>query len=120
MVMGAVFAFVVTGGTVAAMNYRGSVAEGRSIAALQATLQVVHNEQANFRLLNQRFATWPELEAEGAKLAPTQKVLKSNASSSHWFMSVFDRETGAVCSQTGELFDEEPGERRPSCRPRDG
>ena len=120
LVMGAVFAFVVTGGTLAAMNYQGSVAEGRSIAALQATLQVVHNEQANFRVLNQRFATWPELEAGGAKLAPTQKVLKSNASSSHWFMSVFDRETGAVCSQTGELFDEEPGERRPSCRPRDG
>jgi hypothetical protein len=120
LVMGAVFAFVVTGATVAAMNYQGSVAEGRSIAALQATLQVVHNEQANFRILNQRFATWPELEAGGAKLAPSQKVLKSNASSSHWFMSVFDRETGAVCSQTGELFDEEPGERRPSCRPRDG
>ncbi len=120
LVMGAVFAFVITGGTVAAMNYQGNVAEGRSIAALQATLQVVHNEQANFRLINQRFATWPELEAGGAKLAPTQKVLKSNASSSHWFMSVFDRETGAICSQTGELFDEEPGERRPSCRPRDG
>lgn len=118
LVMGAVFAFMVTGATVWAMNYQGAVAEGKSIAQLEASLKVVHNQQANFRVINQRFATWPELEAAGARLGPTQKVLRSNASSSHWYMSIFDRETGAVCDQTGELFDEEPGERKSSCRTR--
>lgn len=118
LVLGAVFAFVVTGSVVAAMQYRGSMAEGRSQQALVASLRQVHSQQNNFRVLNQRFATWPELEARGARLAPTQKVLRSNATSSHWFMSLFDRETGVVCDQTGELFDEEPGERRASCRTR--
>ena len=76
----------------------------------------MHAQQSTFRLLNQRFATWSELEARGMRLPVDQAVVKSNASASHWFVSLRDSATGVICDKTGELFDEGPNDYRPVCR----
>jgi len=97
------------------LRVRSSMRDGASEKALGATFGVVHTRQGQFRLLNRRFATWRELESSGARLGPRQRVVASNASASHWFLSVEDTGTGITCSRTGELFDEGPAARRPSC-----
>ncbi len=108
------FTFVLLGfGSLRFTTVRGV---SQSEAALGSTLKVVHTRQGEFRMINQRFATWRELEARGAKLGPEQRVVVSNASPSHWFLSVRDTKTGVICDQTGELFDESAEERKPRCR----
>jgi hypothetical protein len=88
---------------------------GRSKSALTGTLGRVFVQQGTFRLLNRRFATWPELAERGATLGPRQRVIVSSASSSHWFLAVRDTTTGITCSRTGELFDDSPTSRAPNC-----
>lgn len=98
------------------LRISGSVRRANSESAVANTLKELHEKQITFRLLNQRFATWRELEAGGMRLPAQQLVLTSNATSSHWFASVLDRKTGVVCDKTGELMDEGPGEHQPVCR----
>ena len=85
-------------------------------AAMGKTFAVVHRRQSEFRTLNGRFATWAELQAAGARLAPRQSVNSSNADASHWFISIRDRAAGVICDRTGELMDEDSYERAPVCR----
>lgn len=111
-----IVAFVLVVLVVASIRVRGNMRLTKSKDAVAGTLKVVHERQSTFRLLNQRFATWRELEARGMRLPAEQSVVKSNATASHWFVSVRDSATGVICDKTGELFDEGPDEHRPVCR----
>ncbi|MBU6366683.1 MAG: hypothetical protein KJT01_10780 [Gemmatimonadetes bacterium] len=104
------------GATAWGMQRQEMVAASESMNALEVTLKAIAGLQYEFLGINQRFATWAELEAKGATLGPTQQVLRYNVASSHWYLSIIDRKTGAICDQTGELFDEAPGDRSPTCR----
>ena len=101
---------------VSAARVRGTMRVSTSREAVAGTLNAVHEKQFTFRLLNQRFATWRELEARGMRLPAEQAVVRSNASASHWFVSVRDSATGVICDKTGELFDEGPTDHGPVCR----
>jgi hypothetical protein len=100
----------------ASMRVRTSMQVDKSRSAMNATFGRVFEQQGSFRILNRRFATWPELAARGARVGPQQRVVSSNASASHWFLAVRDTTTGIICSRTGELFDESPTERPATCR----
>lgn len=115
-----VVAFLLLTLAVAGVKVNGTVQADRSRTAITNSLTTAYEQQTAFRILHQRFATWPELEARGMMLPAQQRVIASNASRSHWFMSVRDTVTGIVCSRTGELFDDSPLDRQPSCstRPR--
>lgn len=102
------------------VRMRGTMGRDRSKAAITATLVKVHQQQSTFRAINQRFATWRELEDSGVKLGAKQVVEASNATSYHWYLSVRDSSTGVTCSQTGELFDSSGGDRRAACSDRGG
>ncbi len=108
--------FVLVVLVVASLRMRGTMRVAASIEAVTGTLTAVHARQSTFRLLNQRFATWRELEARGMRLPAAQAVVRSNATASHWFVSVQDGATGVICDKTGELFDEGPNDHRPVCR----
>jgi hypothetical protein len=110
-----VVAFVFLTLAIAGVKVSGSMKQDQSRAAIATTLTQAYEQQAVFRVLNQRFATWPELARRGMALPAEQRVVASNASRSHWFMSVRDTNTGIVCSRTGELFDDSPFDRKPSC-----
>ena len=116
IVTSVIVAFLLMVLVVASIRVRGSMRTSSSVAAVTGTLKTVQAKQSTFRLLNQRFATWRELEARGMRLPVDQAVVKSNASASHWFVSVRDRATGVICDKTGELFDEGPNDHRPVCR----
>ena len=111
-----IVAFVLLVVAVASVSVRGNMRLTKSREAMTGTLKAVHERQSTFRLLNQRFATWRELEARGMVLPPEQSVVKSNATESHWFVSVRDSATGVICDKTGELFDEGPDDHVPLCR----
>jgi len=100
---------------VASVTVRGNMTVERRTSALTGTLAQVHNQQQTFRVLNRRFASWAELEASGVKVPEGQRVVRSNATSSHWYVALRDVETGVVCSRTGELFDDGPDDRSPIC-----
>ena len=110
-----VVAFVLLTAAIAGVKVSGSMKADRSRTAIAGTLTKVYEQQTAFRVLNRRFATWPELRARGMTLPEQQRVVASNASRSHWFMSVRDSSTGIICSRTGELFDDSPFDRQPSC-----
>lgn len=110
-----VVAFVFLTLAIASLKVSGSMRDERSRTAIAGTLTKVYELQSGFRAINQRFATWPELRARGVSLPAQQRVVASNASKSHWFMAVRDTNTGIVCSRTGELFDDSPFDRQPSC-----
>lgn len=115
LVTSLIVVFVFVAMAIAAVQVRGNMKLDKSRQALGATFTKVFEQQGTYRLLHGRFATWRELEARGARLGPTQTVVGSNASASHWFLSVRDTGTGMTCSRTGELFDESPLERAPTC-----
>ena len=115
LVTSLIVVFVFVAMAIAAVQVRGNMKIDKSRQALGATFTKVFAQQGTYRLLHGRFATWRELEARGARLGPTQTVVGSNASASHWFLSVRDTGTGMTCSRTGELFDESPLERQPTC-----
>lgn len=117
LVTSVVIAFVLVALAIGSIEVSGNMRVDRSRNALGGTLAVVYQRQTEFRILNQRFATWPELEARGVSLPPRQQVVKSNATASHWFVALRDGETGMVCSRTGELFDDSPLDRTPTCSP---
>ncbi len=100
---------------VASVTVRGNMTVGRRTTALTGTLAQVREHQQTFRVLNQRFASWTELQAAGMKVPEGQRMVQSNATASHWFVSLRDIETGVVCSRTGELFDDGPNDRTPTC-----
>lgn len=108
--------FVLLVCAVASVRISGNAKVERSKTAMTGTLENVHVRQSTFHLLNRRFATWSELEARGVKLPGKQSVVSSNATMSHWFVAVRDGSTGVVCEKTGELFDEGPDDRKPTCR----
>jgi hypothetical protein len=117
LVTSIVIAFVVVALAFGSLKISGDMQVDRSRSALGGSLAAVHQRQTEFRILNRRFATWPELEARGLSLPPSQRVVKSNATASHWFVALRDGDTGMICSRTGELFDDGPLDRAPTCSP---
>lgn len=115
LVTSLIVAFIFVALAIAVVQMRGSMQVDRSRQAMSTTFVKVFEMQGTYRLLHGRFATWRELEGRGARLAPNQRVVKSNASPSHWFLSLRDTSTGIICSRTGELFDDDPLNRTPSC-----
>ena len=115
LVSSVVVAFLLLTVAAVGLQVKGNARTDRSVGQVTGTLARVYDQQTAFRLINQRFATWPELKAQGMALPMSHRVLASNASPSHWFIKVRDTQTGVVCSRTGELFDEGPLERPPSC-----
>lgn len=115
LVTSVVIAFVILTVGVAGVKLRQSMRVDSSRSAVTGTLTTVYEQQSAFRILNQRFATWPELRARGMRIPEEQRVIRSNASRSHWFMQVRDTGTGVTCSRTGELSDDGPFDRTPSC-----
>ena len=85
--------------------------------AIVGSFDAVHTQQRDFRVINQRFATWSELSANGMALPEAQSVVTSNADASHWFLSIRDRDAGVVCDGIGALNDDAVGVRPPVCRP---
>lgn len=116
VVTSAIVALVFIVFAAAGLSVRATTTKTRSIEAVTGTLNTVHERQATFRLLNQRFAKWTELENLGMRLPVDQAVVKSNATTSHWFVSLRHTTTGVICSKTGELFDEDPKDHSPVCR----
>lgn len=117
LVTSIVIAFVVVALAFGSLKISSDMQVDRSRSALGGSLAAVHQRQTEFRILNRRFATWPELEARGLTLPPSQRVVKSNATASHWFVALRDSDTGMICSRTGELFDDGPLDRAPTCSP---
>jgi hypothetical protein len=115
LVTSVVVVFVMITVVIAGLKVNGSMQQDRSRTAIAGTLSNVYEQQSAFRIINQRFATWPELKARGFSMPGEQRVVTSNSSPSHWFMAVRDTNTGIVCSRTGELMDESPFERTPTC-----
>lgn len=115
LVTSIVVVFVMLTTVIAGLKVNGSIRQDRSRTAIDGTLSHVYEQQSAFRILNQRFATWQELQSRGLRMPTEQRVVASNASPSHWFMAVRDYNTGIVCSRTGELLDESPLERKPTC-----
>lgn len=102
---------------IASIQMSGNLRASGIETALSGTLTSVAQHQADFRAMHQRFGRWEELQERGLRLPPHQRLVKSNASDSHWFVAIRDMETGMVCERTGELFDESPDERTANCRP---
>lgn len=108
--------FMVAAAVLLTITTRASSAAAASQVAMTKAFGQVHEQQGQFRALNGRFASWPELEGRGARL-PTHQVARAwTADASHWYLSIRDTNTGVICDRTGELFDEDPEERKPTCR----
>lgn len=101
---------------VASLQVTGNMRTAGVESALSGTLTSVAQYQADFRAVHQRFGRWEELKERGMRLPPHQRLVKSNATASHWFVAIRDMETGMICERTGELFDESPDERSATCR----
>jgi hypothetical protein len=43
--------------------------------------------------------------------------VRANVTASHWFVALRDGDTGMICARTGELFDDGPLDRAPTCSP---
>lgn len=112
-----VIAFVMVSLAFGSLKISGDTQVDRSRSALGGSLTAVHQRQTEFRILNRRFASWPELEARGLTLPPSQRVVRANVTASHWFVALRDGDTGMICSRTGELFDDGPLDRAPTCSP---
>ena len=98
------------------LSVRATTMKTKSIEAVTSTLNTVYQQQVTFRLLNERFASWTELERLGMRLPVDQAVVQTHTTPSHWFLSLRHTTTGVICSKTGELFDEDPNDHRPVCR----
>jgi hypothetical protein len=115
LVTSVVVAFAMVAMVFTGLKVNGNAQQTRSRTAMAGTLSNVYEQQSAFRIINQRFATRPELKARGLRMPREQRVVASNVTPSHWFMAVRDSNTGIVCSRTGELLDESPLERIPTC-----
>jgi hypothetical protein len=98
------------------VNMNGSMRIDQTRTEMTETFRSVHTQQQLFRMMNSRFATWPELKANGASLPMSEAVRSSRADSSHWFLSLVDKGANMICDRTGELWDESPDDRTPICR----
>ena len=92
------------------------VSNSEATTAIVGSFGQLRAQQTEFRMLNSRFATWPELASRGAVLPTSQSVRTSNADASHWFLSIVDRKAGIICDGTGELIEETSGPAPPVCR----
>jgi len=116
VVVSLVTAFVIVAVIGATYSIQGSFKTDDSKAALTQSLDDVSRRQVDFRVINQRFASWDELTGKGMSLPPSQRVVSSNTSGFHWYVSLKDIETGVICERLGGLMDPGGEERPTSCR----
>lgn len=82
---------------------RSSMADTESRAQLGDAFGQAALRQEEFRARNARFANWTELSESGMRLPAELRVLSSNATSSHWYLQLRDRNTGVICARVGQL-----------------
>ena len=102
---------------VAGMQAKIAYQQSKSRAAIGQSLEQVSRHQSSYRLVHGKFATWPELQARGEQIAAGLEVVRSNATTSHWYMQLLDRHSGLVCDRIHDLnaeWNEEPNAER--CR----
>jgi hypothetical protein len=116
VVVGLVLGFLACVTVLLSVNVRGNMRNESTRNEMTETFRSVHTQQQMFRMLNSRFATWPELKASGASLPSSESVRASKADTSHWFLSLVDARANMICDRTGELWDESPDDRTPVCR----
>ena len=116
VVISLVTAFVIVALIGATYTLQGSFRTSDSKAALTQSLDAVSRQQVDFRVINQRFASWDELMGKGMALPPSQRVVSSNTSGFHWYVSLKDVETGVICERLGGLMDPGGEERPTNCR----
>lgn len=85
------------------MQAQSMMARSRSRETMGTTLEQVSRRQADFRVLNGRFATWEQLESQGERLDPALRIVRSNATESHWYMQLLDPVSGLVCDRIYEM-----------------
>ncbi|MES2523650.1 MAG: hypothetical protein V4617_13175 [Gemmatimonadota bacterium] len=101
------------------MRVAGNVRVSRAREAMTGTFARVDERQHEFRRLNARYATLPELARRGIRIPSQHIVQRATATESHWYLSLRDRTTGLICDRTGELSDEQGTARVPVCRARE-
>ncbi len=116
VVVGLVLGFLGCAIVLMSVNVTGNMRSEKARTEMTETFRSVHTQQQTFRMLNTRFATWPELLASGATVPASEAVRASKADSSHWFISLGDSRANMICDRTGELWDESPDDRTPVCR----
>lgn len=116
MVTSLVTAFVVMAVMIATVSIRGTMRNSGAKGQLTETLGAVSRRQANFRIVNQRFASWTELREQGLALPATQRVVTTNTTPFHWYLAIRDTATGVICERIGELLETRPEDRQTTCR----
>jgi len=116
VVVTGLIAFGFAAAVLGSVRVAGDVRATRAKELMHGTFTRVDQQQDDFRRINARYATWPELSARGVRLPGRQQLRNSSADQSHWYLSLRDRNTGVVCDQVGALFDEPGSPRRPVCR----
>ena len=99
------------------MQAQSMMGRSRSRETMTTTLEQLSRSQADFRVLNGRFATWLQLESRGERLAPGLQVVRSSATESHWYVQLLDPKSGLVCDRIHELRSEgDDAPERDTCR----
>jgi hypothetical protein len=115
LVIAGAFASVMV--AIAGMQATTAYQQSKSRETMGQSLEQVSRQQSSFRLLHGRFATWPELAERGERMAEGLEVLRSNATASHWYMQLLDRDSGLVCDRIHDLSAEWNAEPEPErCR----
>jgi hypothetical protein len=99
----------------ATLGARASMALASSEQKIGTTLGRASLQQMEFHTQNARFAIWQELASAGAVLPPNVTVVRSNATPSHWYLSLRDGSTGLTCDRVGQLIDPPADLSKPSC-----
>ena len=89
-----------------AMQANTVIERSNSRATMGASLEQVGRHQSSYHVLHGRFATWPELEARGERVAEGVEVVRSSATKSHWYMQLLHRDAGLVCDKLHDLSQE--------------
>lgn len=99
----------------ATLGARTSMTLSSSEREMGSTLGRASLQQREFHTQNARFALWDELARSGASLPVNITVVRSNATSSHWFLRLRDQTTGITCDKVGQLVDPPSDLTAPSC-----
>ncbi len=99
----------------ATFGARASMALASSERHIGSTLGRASLQQMEFHTQHARFALWDELARSGASLPVNVSVVRSNATTSHWYLQLRDQVTGLTCDRVGQLIDPPSDLSTPSC-----
>ena len=116
IILASALAIVTLAITFASLAMIDSAKTSQAESDMLGTLTKMHLQQKSFHMVNARFAYWRELATDGARLPAGQRVVRSNADASHWYVSIENSDAGVVCDRTGELLDASGFEHKSTCR----